>query len=170
MTAQRDPASVLLDSGALELLARAYELPRNTWAGTRLADPGPRTLAYLASHGIDWKGPDNPSVTGGRGGLNARDRWTRAFVRALFYNHRRIMAAGGGPRFTLNRADALEVDVGRRVIPRGIIPAGRAVRIQIRQGGRAAYQAARKMPDRDRIYELDGSLGDRASRLELRDW
>ena len=145
------------------MLSRAYAAPRGTWVGTRAADPGPQARIWMASAGIDWKGPDNPSVPGRRGGLNARDRWTRGFVRALYYNHRLHLAATGG-------AEALEVDVGRRVIPRGIIPAGRAVRVRIRQGGRSAYQATRRMGDRDRIYADDGSHAARASQLELRDW
>ena len=172
VTAQRDPASILLDQGARDLLARAYDAPRGTWTGTRLADPGPRARLYLAAEGIDWRGPDNPSVPGGRG-LNARDRWTRAFVRALYYNHR-LYTSGRGvlaeARMVPNRADALEVDIGRRVSPRGIIPAGRAVRVRIRQGGRAAYQAARSKPGRDRIYDDGGYHAERASVLELRDW
>jgi hypothetical protein len=163
MTAQRDPLSLWWDRGARDLLARAYDAPRGTWVGTRAADPGPAARVYLASVGIDWKGPDNPSVPGRRGGLNARDRWTRAFVRALYYNHRLQMAGAG-------RADALEVDIGRRVIPRGIIPAGRAVRVRIRQGGRSSYHAAKRMSDRDRIYADDGSHAARSSALELRDW
>lgn len=169
MTAQRDPVSVLLDHGASVLLGRVYDVPRNTWVGTRLADPGPRARVYLASIGIEWSGPDNPSVPGRRGGLNARDRWTRGFVRALYYQHTRNTKEGMR-RMTLNRADALEIDIGRRVVPRGIIPAGRAVRIRIRQGGRAAYQAARKLDDSDRVFLDDGAPGPRAAQLELRDW
>lgn len=173
MTAQRDPVSVWWDRGARELLIRAYDAPRGTWVGTRAADPGPQARLYMASAGIDWAGPDNPSVPGRRGGLNARDRWTRGFVRALYYNHRLYMTGqglSGERRRTPNKADALEVDIGRRVIPRGIIPAGRAVRIRIRQGGRASYQAAKRMSDRDRIYDDQGRHAGRASQLELRDW
>jgi hypothetical protein len=173
VTAQRDPVSVLFDRGARDLLARAYAAPRGTWVGTRVADPGPQTRLQLAMLGIDWKGPDNPSVPGGRGGLNARDRWTRGFVRALYYHHRQYSAGAGllaERRLTPNLADALEVDVGRRVIPRGIIPAGRAVRVRVRQGGRNARQAVIRKPDRDRIYDDYGDLAGRASYLELRDW
>jgi hypothetical protein len=163
MTAQRDPVSVWWDRGARDLLSRAYAAPRGAWVGTRAADPGPGARAWMASAGIDWTGPDNPSVPGRRGGLNARDRWTRGFVRALYYNHRLHLAATG-------RSDALEVDIGRRVIPRGIIPAGRAVRIRVRQGGRSSYQAAKRMSDRDRIFDDQGGHAARSSELELRDW
>jgi len=162
MTAQRDPVSVWWDRGARDLLSRAYAAPRGQWVGTRAADPGPQARLWMASAGIDWKGPDNPSVPGRRGGLNARDRWTRGFVRALYYNHRLHVAATG-------QAEALEVDIGRRVIPRGIIPAGRAVRVRIRQGGRASYQAALRMSDRDRWSDPSGDPA-RSSSIELRDW
>jgi hypothetical protein len=172
VTAQRDPASVWLDRGAQDLLRRAYAAERGSWVGTRLADPGPRMRAWLAAEGIDWRGPDNPSTRGGRG-LNARDRWMRAFVRSLYYNHRWFTGGGGvqaDRRLVGHKADALEVDIGRRLVPRGIVPGGRAVRVRVRQGGRSAYQAARKLPDRDRVFDNAGEPADRFSEIGLRDW
>lgn len=173
VTAQRDPASVWLDSGAQELLRRVYAADRGVWIGTRLADPGPQLRLWLAAEGIDWRGPDNPSTTGTRGGLDARDRWMRAFVRSIYYNHRWFTGGRGvqaDKRMVAHRADALEIDVGRRVIPRGIIPAGRAVRVRVRQGGRSAYQAARRKGDQDRVFDDAGNAAGRFSYLELRDW
>lgn len=157
------------DRGSASLLARAYAADRGTWVATRLANPTAAEYARCLAMGIDPYGPDNPSVPGRRGGLNCRDRWMRAFVRSLYYQHRNAAGASGLPRLTVYRADALQVDVGRRLVPRGIIPAGRAIRIQIRQGGRAAYQAALRLPDRDRIFSGD-EQGDRSSAIELRDW
>lgn len=161
MTAQRDPLSVWFDGGAAELLRRAYGVPRGTWVGTRLADPNPQMRAWMAANDIDWTGPDNASTPSARGGLNARDRWTRAFVRAMYYGFRRVADP---------RADALEFDIGRRVVPRGIIPAGRAIRVRVRQGGRAAYQAGLRKGGRDTWIQADGQHGPRASEIELRDW
>lgn len=173
MTTTRDPAAVLLDRGARDLLTRAYAAGRGNWVGTRLADPGPETRLYLASMGIDWRGPDNPSVPGGRGGLDARDRWTRAYVRALYYNHTWYGSQRGmrpQRRNVANKVTALKIDVGRRLPPLGIFPAGRAVRIRILTGGRAAYRASLGVRPRDRIFEGGQPEGDRASDVALRDW
>lgn len=176
MTTTRDPVSVLFDTGAAELLRRAYAAGRGTWAGTRLGDPGPQTRLWLISLGVDWQGPDAPAVAdpAARGGLDCKDRWTRAFVRALYYQHRWYSGGDGpraGRRLTANRAGALQVDVGRRLPPLGIFPAGRAVRIRVLQGGRNAIRASARHGDQDRIFNAYGEpLGARASSIEYQDW
>lgn len=171
VTTTRDPVSVLFDRGAAELLAQARRKGRKAWVGTRLGDPGPQTRLWLASMGVDWRGPDNPAVPNPNGGLDCKDRWTRAFVRALYYQHTRYSKPAGGRRLVGQRADALQVDIGRRLPPLGIFPSGRAVRIRLLQGGRAAYQAAAKRSEDDRIFGPDGEpTGGRAQDLRLRDY
>jgi len=173
MAYRRDPVSVLFDAGARRLLDRAYAKP-GTWVGTRLADPGPRHAAYLVALGINPAGPDDASVEGGQG-LNAKSRWARGFVRAIYYQHK-WWSSGGGPgwreskRSVARHAGALQIEVGRRVPVLGVIPAGRAVRIRIRAGGQAATKAVKKLPDQRRIYDDRGRRAARASVPELRDW
>lgn len=143
MTYQRDPVSVLFDAGARRLLERAY---RNhaQWVGTRLANPNERQLAYLASLGIQWNGPDGKS---GEGRLNARTRWARGFVRSLEYNHRWYSGdpnTGGwrSARRTTPRGDiGLIIEIGR-ALPGGrqagtLLVPGRAVRVKVMRGARA---------------------------------
>lgn len=134
MVLHRDPASELFDAAARQLLARAYRHP-GTWQKTRLTAPGPRQRAYLAGHGIDPDAPDQPSIPG-RKSLNARTRWARAFVRALYYQHKwwSPRARGQGwrsSRRTVARpAAGLEVQVGRWLPALGAIPAGRAIQVK----------------------------------------
>jgi hypothetical protein len=158
---ERDPVSVLWDGAAAQLLARARKA-RGGWAGTRIADPSPRQRAALAAvYGIDADGPDRPSTAARRGGLNAKTRWARGFVRALYYaNDRRH----GGPGL------ALEVEVGRHK-PAGVrVPAGRAVRVRVRRGGSAAVRAVQRKGDGARIWDADGLPAGRFSDPALRDW
>lgn len=153
--------SVLWDTAAAQLLARARRA-RGGWAGTRIADPTPRQRAALqAAYGINPDGPDRPSTPGRRGGLNARTRWARGFVRSLYYvNGRRR----GGPGL------ALEVEVGRHRAATARLPAGRAVRIRVRRGGQVAVRAVARKPDGARIWDDEGLPAGRHSDLALRDW
>jgi hypothetical protein len=168
--AVRDPVSELFDSGARVLLERAYAA-RGGWAGTRLADPGPRHAAYFASLGIDVAGPDNASTAGGH--MNAYTRWGRAFTRSLYYQHKWYSGAPRGgwrrARRTVPRRVALEVEWGRRMPALGVIPAGRAVRVRTH-----TITAARKFNDRQppgrQKYDAAQQPAGRFSRLELRDW
>lgn len=161
MAAERDPVSVLWDRAAAQLLARARRA-RGGWAATRIADPSPRQrAALLAAYGIDPDGPDRPSTARRRGGLNARTRWARGFVRSVHWlNDTRH----GGPGL------ALEVEVGAHRPPLGVIPAGRAVRLRVRRGGQVAMRAVGRKPDAQRIWDDGGQPADRFSRLTLRDW
>lgn len=153
----RDPVSVTFDDAAAQLLNRARHA-RGDWVTTRIADPTPAQVRRWASHGIDVEGPDNPSVPGGRG-LNARTRWARALVRALYYQHKNQSMSG-----------ALRVEIGRRMPARGVIPAGRQIRIQLASGGIAAARAVDRLASVSRIYNDDGSPAWRQSQTELRDW
>src|SRR5215472_1588612 len=169
--ATRDPLSVPFDRGARRLLERAYARP-GVWIATRVADPDLRLRTRLMVAGFNPSGPDPVNSLPGKG-VNARDRWTRAFIRALYYQHRQYSGKPGGgwrKRASPRSASSLEVEVGRRVPVRGIIPAGRAVRIRIRRGGKTALHAVQRLPDAQRIYDDDGRAADRWADPALRDW
>lgn len=153
--------SVLWDRGASELLGRARRA-RGGWAATRIGDPSNRQRAALmGAYGIDPDGPDRPSTARRRGGLNARTRWARGFVRAVYYvNDTRH----GGPGL------ALEVEVGAHKPALGVIPAGRAVRLRVRRGGQVAMRAVGRKPDSARIWDDAGFPAGRFSDPALRDW
>lgn len=175
MTLRRDPVSEWFDSAARRLLARAYARP-GVWIGTRVADPAPRHLARLASLGISATDGDPVNRLPGRG-VNARDRWTRGFVRSIYYQHKWYSGKPGGgwrgqKRTVARDAAAIEIEVGRRVVARGeLIPAGRAVRVRVRRGGGQAMRAVRRMPDSRRIYTDAGAPADRWSDPAVtRDW
>ena len=161
MPAERDPVSVLWDRGAAQLLARARKA-RGGWAGTRIGDPSPRQRgALLAVYGIDPDSPDRPSTARRRGGVNARTRWARGFVRAVYYAND---TRHGGPGL------ALEIEVGAHKPPLGVIPAGRAVRLRVRRGGQVAMRAVARKPDAARIWTDEGFPAARFSYPKLRDW
>jgi hypothetical protein len=158
----RDPVSELFDSGARILLARTYARP-GQWVGTRVVYPAPRQLAWAAGLGINLTGTDQWG----------RDRWTAAFVRAVYYQHKWYYAQGKlgtVRRMTVNDSRGLQYELGRRLPVLGIIPAGRAVRIRTRPGGDAAMKAVKKMPDQKRIYADDGSPAGRWADPTERDW
>lgn len=169
MPAKRDPVSEWFDAGARDLLARAYAHP-GAWAATRLANPEPRHLARAAAMGIGLLGKDDVPA----GGLNARTRWARGFVRALYYQHKWFSDGETGfrdqKRTEPRHSSALEVEVGRAVRKLGVIPAGRAVRIRVQAGGRAANRAARAEPRSKRIYTDDRKAGARWADPARRDW
>ncbi len=173
--AERDPVSQWWDGAARRLLARAYA-GRGSWVATRLVDPSPRQVARARSLGIDLAGPDPVRALPGRG-VNARDRWSRAFVRAVYFQHRWYSGKPGGGwrearRASPRSASAIEVELGRRVPGRGLIPAGRAVRVRTRPGGGAAYRAVGRKPETERIWGNDGQPADRFSFIDgpSRDW
>lgn len=161
---QRDPVSQLFDDGARALLARAYARP-GQWAGTRLADPSPRHRSWLSAAGIDWA--DRDRVPGGE----AKTRWARGFVRALYYNHKWYSSLGGGAwrrdrRTVAREAGALVVEVGNVVVARGVIPRGRAVRVKLERGGQAKAGAVARMSE-GRTW---ADQGPRWADPERRDW
>ena len=176
MALTRDPVALLLDRGARDLLARAYAAPRGQWTMTRLADPTPRHAAWAAAaYGIAVNGPDNASTLSGRH-VNCHTRWGRAFMRALYWQHRwHGPAAGGRPglrgvrRMVPNTA-ALQVEWGRRMPALGVIPAGRAVRIRVAYGGATARRVVRAKRDAERIYTDRGQPAGRFAVADGRDW
>lgn len=173
---QPDPLRDKFIRGARSLLDRGYAHPGSV-QGTRLAGPDAKALRWCLARGINPRGPDNSSAVA-RGGLNARDRWTRAFVRCLYEQH--LWWAGshetagewrGVRRLVPYRGRALIVEVGRLLPAQGIVPSGRAIRLEVTSEGRAAaYRAARRKQERDRIYDDRGDPAGRWSDPALRDW
>lgn len=176
---ERDPVSVLLDRAAREMLARVYTERRGTWVMTRLADPTDRHRSWARGQGIDLDGPDNAATLSGKH-INAYSRWGRAFMRALWYQHRHFgPEEGRGARGIRTErrmsptGSALQVEWGRR-LPGSktgqMLPAGRAVRIRIAYGGKIARRVVESKVIADRIYQDDGSKGGRFSIAAERDW
>jgi hypothetical protein len=155
---QRDPVSVLFDSGARRLLARAYADPGN-WAATRLAEPEARHVAHFAGMGINVLGPDNAATVSGRH-YDARSRWARAMIRSLHYVNRDELE--GWP---------LQVRVGRRLRRLGIIPAGREIEARVFPSrGRGARRAVAALRPSERIFDPAGNPGPRQADPDGRDW
>lgn len=182
----RDPVSVPFDAAARRLLERAYASPR-TWVAVWLPDPDVRQRTRFAQLGIvNLTGPDRPSAVGGRaGGLDARSRWARGFVRSLLYQHKWYSGGGSQPwradrRTVARSAGGLRVEVGRHVPPSpqfnpadpraGGLPGRRRVRVMLDAGGAAKSKALARLPARDRTFTPAGKPGDRWSDPALRDW
>lgn len=171
---RRDPASELLDGGARRLLERAYAVRSGTWVMTRLADPSAEHVMWAARQGLDYlMGPDVPATEGGRN-QTAYTRWGRAFTRALYYQHKwygdKALKGFRPERRMTPYSLPLEVEWGRRVPMRGIIPPGRAIRIRIAYGGQAKLRVVRALPDSERIYDDDGAPAGRHADPGLREW
>jgi hypothetical protein len=180
MPAQRDPVSLLFDRQARALLTRVYRLPRGAWAGVRVPPP---TLAHLSwaqmTLGISLLGPDNASTLSGQHD-DARTRWLRGMVRALYYQHKWYSDARGGGMRTQKRttpasAGALQVEVGGWLGPRMersriVVPGGHAVRVRLQYGGKTARRVVQSMPDSERIWTDDGQRAARFSDITRRDW
>ncbi len=176
MSATRDPVSLIFDTAARRLLDRAYAA-RGTWVQVWLPDPDLRDRTRFLEQGIgDLTGPDRPSVRNRAGGLDARTRWARGFVRALNYQHKWYSptARGGGwkHRTAPRSTGGLRVEVGRHVPgnPAGGLPPRRRVRVMIAAGGAAKARAVARLADRDRIWTDDGRPAGRFSDPALRDW
>lgn len=174
MPAKRDPVSELLDRGARVQLARAYAAPIGTWVMTRLADPSEDHLRWAAAIGVgDLMGPDRPGTLSGTH-VQAHTRWGRAFMRALWYQHKWFgdRAAEGfrDERRMMPLGTPLQVEWGRRMPRRGIIPPGRAVRIRIPSGADRAIRVVQGKPDSERIFDNEGTPAGRWSDPALRDW
>jgi hypothetical protein len=164
-----DPVSVAFEATARRLLERAYA-QRNSWISVRLADPTIRQRTRFAQMGIgDLLGPDNATATGGKG-LDAKTRWARALIRALYRLHKN----------EYGRRGALRIEVGRHIpaSPQfdpanpsaGGLPPARQFRLMIDRGGSAAMRAVRRQPDRDRIYDDEGRPTLRWADPAKRDW
>jgi len=110
-----DPVSVLWEPAAVKFMTGVRQA-NGAWYGIRIADPEPRHVLSFGERGIDVLERDRA----GTGGLDARDRWRRGFVRAVYRR-----ARGGPP---------LELQVGIKMPRRGVIPPGRYVRGRILKG------------------------------------
>jgi hypothetical protein len=168
----RDPVSELLDRGARRLLERAYQAPSGTWVSTRLADPSPEHEQWAAGIGIDrLMGPDRPTTDSGKN-TTAYTRWGRAFVRALYYQHKHYGDRSGlrSEKRMVAYGAPLQVEWGRRMPALGVIPAGRAVRVRIAYGGATSLRVVKGKSDDARIYADDGSRAGRHADPEKLDW
>ena len=168
---ERDPLSVLLDPGARRFLQRVYDA-RGEWVTTRLADPDDQVRAYALSRGIDPAGRDNASTVSGHH-KDMRSRWGRAFARSVYYQHhwygaRNVRAIGNRRSQPYSRP--LQLEIGRHVPIRGIIPSGRLVRARLRTGGQQADRAVAGLSDRDRIFNDNGEHAGASSDPAGRDW
>ena len=162
-----DPVSVAFETTAARLLERAYA-QRGSWVSVRLTDPTIRQRTQWAAVGIDVDGPDNPSSRSGRG-LDAKTRWARGLVRALYRLHKHS-----------GRSGSLQVEVGRRIPAspqfdprypeRGGFPPSRQFRVRIARGGQVALRAVQRLPDSRRTFDDDGQPAARWSDPALRDW
>jgi hypothetical protein len=175
---RRDPVSLLFDGQARALLIRVYKLPRNAWAGVRVPPPTLGHITWARAQDIDLLGEDNASTRSGEH-MDARTRWLRGMVRALYYQHKWYSDGKGGMR-TAKRTAAvppgpLEVEVGGWLGPRMqggaiVVPGGHAVRVRLRYGGKTARRVVEAMPESERIWTDDGQEGGRFSVMENRDW
>lgn len=169
MTLTRDPVSEWFDAGARALLDRAYATP-GQWVTTRLKDPGPghyRAAAAMLPP-VDLGGPDPVP------GRKAKTRWGRAFLRALYYQHRWWSAGGTGrwrttKRTTLRKSGALLVEFGQHRPALGLIPGGLVVSVQLAPGGRAKAEAVAALPRSER-WNIASHPGPATSELDDRDW
>ena len=173
MVARRDPVSELFDGPARRLLSRAYA-QRGTWVSTRVADPGPRHVAWAASLGINVLGRDNASTRSGQR-QDMRTRWVRAYVRALYYQHKWFSPTSGTVMRSSRRTvaaphGALAVRVGRRLNVLGVLPAGRQVEVMIQTGGQTAVRAVKRLDESERIWTDAGQAGGRFAEISGRDW
>jgi len=186
MGLSRDPVSEAFDAAARRLLTKAYAASGG-WVTVWLPDPTIRQRSRFAARGIgDLTGPDRPSVLPGPGGLDARTRWARGFVRSLNFQHKWYSPQRKGGAWRDQRrpvarsTGGLKVEVGRHVAASpqfdparpeaGGLPGRRRVRIQIAAGGKAKDRAVARLPDRDRIFDHLGRPAGRWSNPALRDW
>ena len=168
----RDPVSLLFDSPARRLLDKAYASP-HTWVQVWLPDPTIRQRTrFVGVVRGDLLGPD-PLPKGG--GLDAKSRWARGFVRALYYQHRNYSPARGSSVWARRRSPrntyGLRVEVGRHVPgspqfdpahpDRGGFPPRRRVRVMMAAGGKAKDAAVARLAYKDRAWVGDHQPGGR---------
>jgi hypothetical protein len=177
----RDPVSEPFDAAARKILDRAY-VNRGTWQEIWLPDPTIRQRTRFADLGIDVGGPD-PLPAGG--GVNARTRWARGFIRAIYYQHKWYSGTPGNWRDQKRTAPrnlgGLRVEVGRHVAASpqfdparpaaGGFPARRRIRVQLATGGTAKDAAVARLSNADRIYTRGGAPAGRfGGGTQYRDW
>jgi hypothetical protein len=165
--ATRDPVSIPFDTSARRLLGKAYASP-GTWQQAWLPDPSIRQRTHYTGMGINVSGPD-PLPKGG--GLDAKTRWARGFVRAMYFQHKWYSGTRGSGwraerRTSPRSANGLRIMVGRHVPaspqfdPRqpelGGLPPRRRIRVQLAAGGKAKDRAVARLSNADRIYTPEG--------------
>jgi hypothetical protein len=163
MAYQRDPVSILFDRAARQLLDRVYADP-GEFVRTRLADPDDDQISYFRSLGIDVMAADRPPVNG-TPRLDAHTRWSRGYVRALYYQHNWFSQIGGrgwrAQRRTVQRqAGSLQVDVDGHRPALGVIPGGRIVAARLMAGGLAADRAAAQAERGQGVVDADATRRD----------
>ena len=179
---ERDPVSVAFDAAARKLLDKAYAAP-GEWAVVWLPDPSIRQRTrWAGTVRGDLTGPD-PLPAGG--GIDAKSRWARGFIRALYYQHRNYSGTGPGSwraeRRRSPRGAPLRVEVGRHVAAspqfdpqhpeHGGFPPRRRVRAQLAKGGKKQDAAVVRLAAKDRIWVGDKELGGRwAGGARYQDW
>lgn len=150
-----DPASVFWESAAAQFLADVIAA-KGEWHAVPVADPSDRLVRLLAeNYGYKWNGPDNKS---GRGSLNARDAWRRAFIRAVYRANDRRRGGPGRP---------IQLQVGVKLPRRGVIPPRRPVRGRVRRGGAAAMKAVNRLPESQQWSHGGAGQSDPAKRYWL---
>jgi len=164
-----DPMSIPFEAPARQLLARAYARPGRFVTTPVWANPGPQAQAYAAAHGVtgDLLGPD--PVHDGSGGLNCRTRWARAFIRAVYREHKHGRGYG-----------AIHPEVGRYIpaSPQydpdnpsaGGFPPGRAIRIMYQPSNAKAREYMARQPDSAKAFDPNGYKAGRYSDPSKRDW
>lgn len=142
MTFHRDPLSERFDQQAWRLVGRAYA-QRGRWTVTYLAPPSPGSRAWAAGHGID---------------VDSRDpwgevRWVRSFKRSSYWvlkHHGYAAGLRDRRRVAPEAAVAMRWQtVGPAERPEWGGP-GWEIRVMIVPGGRAAYDAAGRIPEAER--------------------
>jgi len=136
-------ASQLWDAHAAAFLAGVVAAG-GEWHGKRISDPTAARGRLLAAAGYDPLGPDDKT---GKGSLNARDAWRRAFVRAVYRANDPRRKGNPGPGVQL------EMQVGRYIRPSGVRPGHRMVRGRCHRGDGKAWVAAH-VPE-DHRWDLD---------------
>lgn len=146
-----DPVSVDFEVTAKRLLGRAFQQP-GQWVVVGLIDPDKKQRGYWKSRGIDLDGADPVPP----GGLNARTRWARALVRAIYRVNKH---EGNGDR-------SITVEVGRHIPaspqwdaanPRaGGFPPRRQFRIMYQPDKAKARRHMRRQPDTARAVDDQG--------------
>jgi hypothetical protein len=137
--AERDPVSTWFDGAARQFLERAYKA-QGEWAGQYLAPPSRRALATLAVMGV------NPYEVDRWGEV----RWVRAYKRSVYYQLG-LYGTARGMNYGRERvgdwpARSLEWQTGQRVLRSGWPSRRWALRVRLHPTGRAASEAARKIP------------------------
>ena len=168
------------DPAVRRLLDKVYA-NKGSWQQVWLPDPTLRQRTRFIGIGINVDGPD-PLPAGG--GVNARTRWARGFIRALYYQHRNFSPMRGKSwekRTSPRNTGGLRVQVGRHVpaSPQfdpanpsaGGFPARRRIRVQLAAGGKAKATAVARLSDEDRIYTKSGAAAARwGGAGKYRDW